>query len=141
MENPVGVTDTSCYSITPPFGIVLSDHIPSPRRSGVAPLPVIRRPFRASFDWGVSIVQGFRPVGLHHLPVFRCPVRASFDLVFPLCRGFALTGFTACLYSVAPSGLHLIGAFPLCRGCAPACGLSPFQGLLGVNIPNGACLG
>ena len=76
MYNPVGVTDTSRSSITPPFGIVLSDHIPSPHRSGVAPLPVIHRPFRASFDWGVPIVQGFRPCGRHHLPVFRRPVGA-----------------------------------------------------------------
>ena len=47
----------------------------SPPRSGVAPLPVVCRPFRASFDWGV-----------------------------PVYRGCALSGFTTCLGSVAPVG-------------------------------------
>ena len=75
----------------PPHAFSISSCSRLPLRSGLCYLTTFRRPFGASFDWGVSIVQGLRPVGLHRLPVFRRPVRASFDWVFPLYRGFALS--------------------------------------------------
>ena len=125
MGNPVGVTDTinrpprSTRRMHSPF-LSISPRSRLLRRSGLCYLTTFRRPFRAPFDWGVSVY-----------------------------RGSALTGSTTCLWSVAlsglawcghPSGLRLVARL-LRRGSAtaspPACGLLPFQGLLGAGIRRG----
>ena len=128
-----------------------------PRRSGLCYLTTFRRPFGASFGWAI-VAQGLRLVRLHRLPVVCRPFRAPFDWGVSVYRGSALSGSTTSLWSVAlsglawcghPSGLRLVGHL-LCRGLpfhfapaifnspcrapSPACGPSPRRGSLGSAV-------